>query len=171
VEVEKVKLEKCPEEFDMTKREAQFAFRSTDLRSWNSSSVGGINNSSSDRDSNPKSMQHWAVVVHFPRGNKTIIFEAWEENGLLQPGRAEGVDYKVFADATYFATNETCPFDLLEKAKQVPTGNYSVVSNNCQTWLKAFLEIISLDLLQALYDKVPGTLHVLECDTRECKDL
>ncbi|XP_046452617.1 uncharacterized protein LOC124200426 isoform X2 [Daphnia pulex] len=149
-----VKLGECVEEFDMTKREAKFAFRSTDLGSWDSdffASVSDITNSK------PKTIQHWALVVHFPRGKKTYFFKARADNGLLLAYRAEGVAYQVFEKATYIGTVETCPSELLEKAKQVPTGEYDVLLNNRQTWLKDFLLLISPELLVALHDKVPDT--------------
>ncbi len=153
-----MKLHECEEECDEKRREAKFAFRSTDLGSWASSSRGGINT-----DTDPKNIQHWALVVHFPRGKKTYLFEAWkdESNGLLQPGRAEGVDYEVFEKATYFGTTETSPSELLTKAKQVSTKKqspcYNAFFNNCQTWLREFLDLISPKLLLALYKEVPAT--------------
>lgn len=122
----------------MTIREAKLALRFTDISS------GG----DCTTDSNPKMFQHWALVVHFPRGKKTYLFEAWknESNGLLQPTRAEGVGYQVFENATYIATTETSPKELLRKARQVSTGEYNILFNNCQTWLKEFVRLISLEL-------------------------
>jgi hypothetical protein len=145
-----VKLQECEEECDEKIREAKFAFRTTDLGSWNSSSPSR-QGECTDRD--PWTIQHWALVVHFPRGNKTYLFEAWkdEKTGLLQAGRAEGVDYEVFEKATYFGSIETCPRELLEKAQQVSTGEYRAISNNCQTWLKEFVGLISPKLLEALW--------------------
>jgi hypothetical protein len=153
-----VKLEEREEEFDQTIREAKFAFRSTDLGSWKSYSERETKTTC-----DPKIIQHWALVVHFPRGKNTYVFEAGrEENGLLLAYRAEGVDYEIFAYATYFATIETSPHELLMKAKQVPTGNYDVLVNNCQTWLEDFLGRVSPELLIALHDKVPETKKVRE---------
>jgi hypothetical protein len=149
-----VKLGECEEEFDMTKREAKFAFRSTDLGSWDSTTPqGGSNNSSSD----PTTIQHWAMVVHFPRGKRTYVFQAWGEEGLLQSGRAEYVNKEVFEKATYFGTTETSPCELMAKAKQVTTGEYRILGNNCQTWVKDFLRLVSPELLTSLYVKIPAT--------------
>jgi hypothetical protein len=160
-DVDVVKLQECKEEFDNTPRETKFAFRSTDLCSWAASSpcTGGEN---TNRDPTP--IQHWALVVHFPRGEKTYLFEAGkDENGLLQAVRAEipFKDFQVFEKATYFGTIETCPCELLEKAKQVSTTKrfpfYNILNNNCQTWLEDFLLLISPDLLNLLHGKEPGT--------------
>jgi hypothetical protein len=152
-----MKLEDCEEECDKETREAKFAFRSTDLGSWASSSPTGGSNTNSD----PMEIQHWALVVHFPRGKKTYLFEAWldENNGTLQPGRAEILykDFQVFESATYFGTTMTSPCELLEKAKQVETGEYNTIINNCQTWMKKFVHLIDQKLLTLLYEKVPAT--------------
>ncbi|EFX80488.1 hypothetical protein DAPPUDRAFT_243745 [Daphnia pulex] len=155
VDTNVVKLEECEEEFDMTKREAKFAFRSTDLGSWDSTGTphDGSNNSSSD----PMTIQHWAVVIHFPRGKKTYVFQAWGDNGLLQAGRAENVNREVFEKATYFGTTETDPCELMAKAKQVSTGEYRILGNNCQTWVKDFVRLVSPELLTSLYVKIPAT--------------
>ncbi len=156
-----VKLQECEDECDFLIREAKFAFRSTDLGSWaaSSPSTGGEN---TNRDPTP--IQHWALVVHFDRGNKTYLFEAGkDENGLLQAVRAEipFKDIQVFEKATYFGTIETCPSELLTKAKQVSTTKrfpfYNILNNNCQTWLEDFLLLISPDLLNLLHGKEPGT--------------
>jgi hypothetical protein len=86
----------CEEEFDCTKREAKLAFRRVDLKSWNLSSMSG----SGDRETNidPVNLQHWALVVHFEKGKKTFVFEAWKdpENSLLQAGRAVAPDDTLF---------------------------------------------------------------------------
>jgi hypothetical protein len=131
------KLEEC-EDNDNMKREAKFAFRPPDLSKWNYS-------------------PHWTVVVHFPRGNRTYLYQAWGEEGLFQPGRAENVNKEVFEKATYFDTVETTPRELLEKAKQVSTGRYDALSNNCQTWTREFLYLTSPKLLTSLNDKIPAT--------------
>jgi hypothetical protein len=135
-------------------------FDSIDLGSWAaSSSFSPAGEKNTDTD--PKNIQHWALVVHFPRGKKMYIFEAGKgENGLLQASRAYGVDYEIFEKAKYFSTIETCPSELLTKAKQVSTTKqspcYNVFKNNCQTWLREFLDLISPNLLQALYKKIPA---------------
>nr|CAH0107110.1 unnamed protein product [Daphnia galeata] len=157
VNVEVVKLNDCEEEFDKEPREAKFAFRSTDLSSWASSSAAGPTNNT---DSDPTTIQHWAVVVHFPRGKKTYLFEAWEDNKKLQPGRAEIAfkEIEIFEKATYFGTAVTSPSELLIKANQIPTGiRYDVLRNNCQTWIKDFVDSVSPDLLVLLYENVPAT--------------
>jgi hypothetical protein len=133
-----VKLEDCEEECDCTKREAKFAFRSSDSLPGNS----------------PTSVQHWTLVIHFPRGKKTYLFQA---NCLLQASRAEipFKDIQVFEKATYFG--ETSPNELLTKAKKVKTGNYNVLFNNWQTWIKEFLRLISPKLMTWLKEKVAAT--------------
>ncbi len=151
-----VKLQECPEEFDDKIREAKLALRATDVGSWNSSPAstqGEINT-----DSDPKKIQHWSVVAHFPRGEKTYLFQAWEENGRLQAGRAECVNKEVFEKATQFGTIETSPNELLKKAQKVKKGNhYALFGNNCQTWTREFVYLISSDLLISLYNKIPET--------------
>ncbi len=131
------KLEEC-EDNDNMKREAKFAFRPPDLSKWNYS-------------------PHWTVVVHFPRGNRTYLYQAWGEEGLFQPGRAENVNKEVFEKATYFGTTETCPSELLEKAKKVSTEEYKKYAYNSQTWTREFLKLTSPQLLTSLNDKIPAT--------------
>jgi hypothetical protein len=155
-----VKLQEIEDEFDKTPREAKFAIRSTVLGSWDSSII-------TSTDSKHKMIQHWALVVHFPRGKKTYFFKARADNGLLLAYRAEGVAYQVFEKATYIGTAETCPSELLEKAKQVPTGEYDVLLNNRQTWLKDFLLLISPESLIALHGRVPDTETYLTYLARE----
>jgi hypothetical protein len=150
-------LEKNPAVYDNTRREAHFAFRTTDLSSWkqlakaSSSSTG-----ESNTDSDPKPIQHWAVVIHFPGGDETYLYEAWkdENTGRLQPGRVRNLKKEIFDKAEFIGTAMTSPFELLEKAKQVPTGEkYSVLQNNCQTWLTKYLKIISLELFE-LFEEI-----------------
>jgi hypothetical protein len=85
------------------------------------------------------------------------VFQAWGEEGLLQSGRAEYVNKEVFEKATYFGTTETSPCELMAKAKQVTTGEYRILGNNCQTWVKDFLRLVSPELLTSLYVKIPAT--------------
>jgi hypothetical protein len=63
----------------------------------------------------------------------------------------------VFEKATYFGTVETSPNELLTKAKKVKTGNYNVLFNNWQTWIKEFLRLISPKLMTWLKEKVAAT--------------
>jgi hypothetical protein len=142
-----VKLNECEEEFDQTNRDAQFAYQ---LRSI-----------AADGDRTdpllPGVMESWMLVIHFSRGKKTYLFGAWkDENGKLQPGRAENVDYQIFQSATHFgSTFITSPSDLLEKAKRVPSNGttFNVTSNDSQSWLHEFLTLISPDLLSSLFEK------------------
>jgi hypothetical protein len=45
----------------------------------------------------------------------------------------------------------------LTKAKKVKTGNYNVLFNNWQTWIKEFLRLISPKLMTMLKEKVAAT--------------
>ena len=149
------KLQDCPKECDREQREAKFAFRSTDLESWQKlasaspSSVGGTN-----ANSDPIRIQHWAVVIHFPEGDLTFVFEAakGEETGKLEGYRARFVDKEVFEKAIYFDTFKTSPRELLEMAKQVKSNGtpYNLANNNCQTWLVEFVNLVSPNLLKSL---------------------
>ena len=136
-------MQDCPEEFDQTKREAMFAFRTTDLGS-NDQSSAVI-----------KELKHWSLVVHFPRGKKTYLFEAGQDKntGLLQATRTENVDTNVFDNAMYMHCGplDTCPRELLDKAKKVSSNGtpYNLTTNNCQTWLKEFLQLISPKLFKS----------------------
>jgi hypothetical protein len=148
--VKVTKLDECEEEFDQTKRDAQFALKITEPCKPSPSSTG-----EEDAGSDPTTIQHWALLVHFSRGNKTYLYQAWkdESSGLLQAGRAENVDHKVFQEATSFGAIETCPSELLAKAKQVSTGEYNA-TNDDKSWLREFLAIISPELLNSLIEKL-----------------
>nr|CAH0107125.1 unnamed protein product [Daphnia galeata] len=152
INAEVEKLQECPEIFDMTPREAKFAIRATDLGSWQTSSSSSRSSSRSGQgstNSDPKAIQHWALVVYFQEGKVINFFEAGkDENGQLQAGRAQIAfkDIEIFNEADQIvATAVTSPRQLLEIAKQVKTGEYSAVFNNCQTWLKKFLNRINSD--------------------------
>jgi hypothetical protein len=154
----------CEEEFDNTKREAKFAFRRVDLTSWNSSSMSG----SGDRETkiDPVNLQHWALVVHFERGKKTFVFEAWKdpENSLLQASRAVAPDDTLFKNAILLGSFDTSPHHLLSEAKKVKGigETYSLgllgISNNCQTFVIQFLKDISPALYRTLRQKVPAAM-------------
>jgi hypothetical protein len=118
-------LRECEEEHDNATREAKFAFRCPYLHS----------------------APYWTLVIQFPgRGSRTYLFQAREEKGLLQAFRAEiHGDVEVFQKSTYFGTVETSPKELLEKAKEVKTGEFNVLANK-KAWLKEFLELISPEL-------------------------
>nr|CAH0107121.1 unnamed protein product [Daphnia galeata] len=93
---------KNAQECDERNREAKFALRSTDLENWNNSNCA-------------------AVVIHFPEGEQTYLFQVAkdEKTGHLKAYHARYVDYEEFEKAIYFGTAVTCPRELLEKAKQV----------------------------------------------------
>ncbi len=134
-----MKLDECEEEFDQTNREAHLGFHVTELYK-RSPAVGD-----DDAKSDSKEILHWALVAHFPVGSKTYLFEAREENGLLQARRAaiSLKDLEVSEKVQFFRTIKTSPRDLLTKAKQVPTGNYNALFNNWQTWQTNFLDLVS----------------------------
>ncbi len=164
--IEPVDVRHCPEECDDTIREAKFAFRTSDLASWTSvitsdGSVAGRDDGSTATNSTVfKRLQHWSLVVHFPRGDKTYLFEAGQDKdtGLLQATRTENVDFEVFNNAnnyTSFGTLETSPRQLLDKAKQLYSYYqmpYNLTTNNCQTWLEEFLKLISPHLFNSFQE-------------------
>ncbi len=141
-----MKLQDCEKECDKTKREAKFAIRATDLECWQSSSASNPSGKQ-PTDSDPKIVQHWALVAYFPIGKIIHFFEAWEENGQLQAGRAEIAfdDIKIFEKADYIGTAETSPCQLLQIAKHVKTGEFDPLFNNCQTWLTEYLKQIKIN--------------------------
>jgi hypothetical protein len=157
--VKPVNLRDCPEECDETIREAKFALRSTDLGSWtsfiSSGSSGAADGSNTTNSTIFKRFQHWSLVVHFPGGDKTYLFEDGKDKdtGLLEASRTENVDTQVFDNAMYlyFGTFPTSPRELLELAKQVKSNGtpYNLTTNNCQTWLKQFLQLISPDFFNS----------------------
>ena len=120
-----MKVQDCPEEIDETLRQAKFAFRKTDLGSWENSARSSSPSSSSsggtNTNSDPPPIQHWTVVIQLPRGNLTYLFEANadKETGRLEAFRARHVDYIVFEKAKYFGTAVTSSCELLEIANQV----------------------------------------------------
>ena len=105
-----------------------------------------------------KRLQHWSLVVHFPRGDKTYLFEADKDEvtGRLEASRTENVDKKVFENAMYMYCGafQTSPRELLDKAKKVSSNGtpYDLTTNNCQTWLEEFLKLISPDLYQSFQE-------------------
>jgi hypothetical protein len=140
-----VKLQECPEIFDKEPREAKFAIRATDLGSWQTSSSSSSRSGQGSTNSDPKTIQHWALVVYFPRGEIINLFEAGDDDGQLQAGRAQiAFEYiDIFNKADYIGEAVTSPCQLLQIAKQVTTGEYSALFNNCQTWLVEFLRRIN----------------------------
>jgi hypothetical protein len=162
-EVPVAKVQDSPQEFDSTPREAKFAFRSTDLSSWKTLNASVSKFLTADENnqtdsSDPIPVQHWAVVIYFPEGDLTYVFEANqdENTGYLEAYRARHVDYKVFEKAEYFGTAVTCPRELWEKAKQVKSNGtkYNPIDNNCQTWLKQFVKLISPELFKSLLETI-----------------
>lgn len=144
-----MKLDKCKEEFDQRKTHAELAFHITKPYMLRPSAVGEDINAGSD----PKDIQHWALVVHFPGEKKTYMFEAREEYGHLQARRAAVSLENI--QVQFFATVKTSPKELLRKARQVETGEYDALFNNWQRWLKDFLDLISTELSMALNRKIP----------------
>ena len=156
------------EEFDNTIREAEFAFHSVDLKSWNSSSSN--RNSGRSTQIDPVEIRHLALVIHFKRGPgkppvpMTIVFEAWKDKdtGLLQAGIGKASDEDIFKKGVYLGSINTSPRQLFNWAKEVKGigQEYSLgllgQSNNCQTFVLRFLAKISDDLSETLKKKVPG---------------
>jgi hypothetical protein len=145
IKAKPVKLQECPEICDKEPRELKFAIRATDLESWTSSSQSGQEPTNSD----PKAIQHWALVAYCPKGEIINLFEAWkDENGQLEAVRRRFAieDIEIFNKADFIGMAKTSPCQLLEIAKQVKTGKYSALfNNNCQTWLKEYLKQININ--------------------------
>jgi hypothetical protein len=141
-----VRLDKCEDELYRIKRDVQLALYIT--KPSRSFAVGEDN-----EQSDPEDIEHYALIAHFPVGNKTYRFEATEENGLLQAGRAEislkDIEFECFLTVT------TSPEQLLAIAKKVPTGKYHVLLNNAQTWLNEFLKKISSKCEMAIKREIP----------------
>nr|CAH0107123.1 unnamed protein product [Daphnia galeata] len=140
------------EESDDETREAQFAFHSQDLNFFKNSIVTS-KAAAADENTNwtMTEFQHWALVVHFPKGEKNAEkiykFEAGKnQEGFVGYSRFKNVDQNEFDQAMYFGTAVTSPRKLLEIAEEIsPNGKvlYSLCKNDCQTWTKAFLNKVS----------------------------
>lgn len=165
----KKNLEKC-QNFDQTQREATFALRKTDLQQLKSLSEDRKNSEFTDLD--PTIAQHLSLVVQFLEGNqKMLFFEAVESaegdnKGHLQVLCAENVDIEVFKKATSFGTLVISPSELLEKAKQVPSNGtkYDRFYNNCQTWVREFLVLISPKLSKSLVETIMSSESTRDMD-------
>ena len=158
------------EESDDETRNAQFAFHSQDLNLFKISTVTSKATAVNENTNwTMTELQHWALVVHFPKGEKNeekiYKFEAGKnQKGFLGYNRVKNVDYNEFDRAMYFGTAVTSPRKLLEIAEEIsPKGKilYSVWKNNCQTWTKTFLNKVSEhnpqgspDLYQSLQAKL-----------------
>ena len=143
----KVKLQDC-HETDVDQREAQFAFRSTDLQIWKEYFASRRESEFTDMD--PVFSQHWSLAVRFLQrqgdqlsSSKKIYFlEAVEDKvesssevnkiGILQPLCAMNVDDEIFEKAEYFGTVTISPCELLAKANQVSINGtpYNGMDNN-----------------------------------------
>lgn len=153
-------VEKCPESFDSVKRSAKVGFRHVDIPSSNTSAEQQRQHATSN---DGVRIQHWALVFYFEDsqdGPTVHVFEANCNNeDQLEVGRGITPNLDVFRQSTYLGTiPETSPRDLLIKARSSKCeGSYDVVSNNCQTWLKKFLDMYFPELLNSLYRKLPFT--------------
>ena len=138
------------EESDDETREAQFAFHSQDLNLFKKSTVTSKSTAVNENTNwTMTELQHWALVVHFSKGEKNVEkiykFEAGrDDDGYLEYSRHENIDYNEFDQAIKFGTAMTSPRKLLEIAKEIsPNGKYNLRKNNCQTWTEAFLNKVS----------------------------
>jgi len=145
-------------------REAQFAFRSCDLKSWNSSSRR--QNEEVETDSDPVVVQHWAIVIRFPgkKKTKTYIFEANDVEGKLEATRLV-VDDSIFNESKYIGSYVTSPKQILDIAKDAHclgkrynAGMVLGKANNCQTFVKELLQKVHPDLLTKLFETSPLTI-------------
>ena len=145
-------------------RDAKFAFQTTDLEFTKkpfNSVLSQTADETTDRTFILREAKHWAVVVHFPKTEKTLEktykFDAGrDDKGYLVYSRHDNIDKEVFEKAMYFGTAVTSPRELLEKADQVSPKDtkYDLWSNNCQTWSKAFLNKVSPDLYKSFGEKL-----------------
>ena len=114
----------------------------------------------------PITVQHWAVVVFLPgKPDKYFIFEADEEEGLLQPSRGTFTDANIYKLAKEFGSLKTNPRELLECARKVARNGKEYVAynpfgrtNHCQDWVKDFLLCISPQLLDEMHRTIPTTI-------------
>ena len=101
---------------------------------------------------NPSSaqMQHWALVAHFPQGNRSLLFEAAENQETQQ--MEAFVSQSLWTEYKNVVKEEivkvvTSPKQLLKLAQRHPKNGseYSVTFNNCQEWFKIYLNLILRD--------------------------
>ncbi len=131
-------------------REAKFAFRSCDLKGWIKSSSRQKEEVETNLD--PVNIQHWVIVVHFPgRNNKTYIFEAGDHEEKLEATRSVEIDETIFYECKYIGSHVTSPKKLVDIAKELRClgktyriGIWMGMENNCQTFVKEFLQKIIL---------------------------
>ena len=145
-------------------RDAKFAFQTTDLeftKNLLNSPLSRTADVTTDRTFILRRLKHWAVVVHFPKTEKTLEktykFDAGQDDkGYLVHSRHDNIDQKVFDQAMYFGTAVTSPRELFDKAEQVSPKDtkYHLRSNNCQTWSSQFLNKVSPDLYKSFGEKL-----------------
>ena len=145
-------------------RDAKFAFQTTDLE-FTKKSLNSVSSRTADETTDRtfilREAKHWALVVHFPKTEKTLEktykFDAGQDDkGYLVHSRHDNIDQKVFEKAMYFGTAVTSPRELLEKADQASPKDtkYHLRKNNCQTWSSQFLNKVSPDLYKSFGEKL-----------------
>lgn len=135
-------VEDCPEEQDDVERLAQVSLRTTDVSRQSSSFSRSTNEVQFQTSNDPIGLQHWALVFQFSDGEKNICFEADNINGRLAVFRSE-TTMAAFNQGVHLGCVRASPRQLLQFAKESDRGvdgQFHFLSNNCQSWVKRFIQ-------------------------------
>ena len=134
-----VHVKECPEEMDKTVRTAIVGLRTTDLGM--SRITSRMEDVKLPTDNLPIDVQHWALVFYFKRGHTILVIEGCNVGGKLVVFRSKTENMDVIKKSIRLGEVDTSPEKLLEMAKESDRDiPYHLLSNNCQTWLKRFLQ-------------------------------
>lgn len=98
---------------------------------------------------------HWAANFKFANGEAYTLEAVEDGNGRLKGMLSNSAGFSPPEEQISLGQRECTFLDVMQAFRRVQAGEYKALSNNCQTWVLALLEILNIEIPE----NVKSTAH------------